>query len=517
MRTRQWYDVARIRAACLLALSFLYAAAGQQTESLPPVAPEPPAQSDQDSPAKLLLTVGKSMIIDNALPLERVSVGFGDVAEGTAISPHQLLLNAKTPGVTSLIIWQEGGTPRFFDITVVASNFLAESRVEGIKRELERELPGQSVDLSCENDTVFLRGTVKDVTSADRAVSIASTLGKTVNLLYVDVPPPEAQVLLRVKFASVDRSTSTQLGLNIISTGAANTIGSATTEQYSAPGFSPLQSTTALATTISDALNLFFFRSDLNLGATIKALEVKGLLQILAEPNVLAQNGKKASFLAGGEFPFPTVSSGTGGTPMVTIQFREFGVRLTFTPTITPRGTIHLEVAPEVSALDFTNGLSVSGFIVPALTTRKLDTQVELREGQSFAIGGLLDNRTTNTLEKMPFIGDIPILGKLFQSKSVTKQNTELIVIVTPELVRPVPAGQPVFELKYPTPFLKSNTGQYPRTPGLNATGPAPVEPPNAAIPIETLVQSLLPETAPVQQTSPSAAAPAKPPATPPR
>jgi pilus assembly protein CpaC len=232
---------------------------------------------------------------------------------------------------------------------------------------------------------------------------------------------------------------------------------------------------------------------------------------------VLAQNGKKASFLAGGEFPFPTVSSGTGGTPMVTIQFREFGVRLTFTPTITPRGTIHLEVAPEVSALDFTNGLSVSGFIVPALTTRKLDTQVELREGQSFAIGGLLDNRTTNTLEKMPFIGDIPILGKLFQSKSVTKQNTELIVIVTPELVRPVPAGQPVFELKYPTPFLKPNTGQYPRTPGLNATGPAPVEPPNAAIPIETLIQSLLPETAPVQQSQPPAAAPARPPATPPR
>ena len=202
---------------------------------------------------------------------------------------------------------------------------------------------------------------------------------------------------------------------------------------------------------------------------------------------------------------------------MVTIQFREFGVRLTFIPTITPRGTIHLEVAPEVSALDFTNGLSVSGFIVPALTTRKLDTQVELREGQSFAIGGLLDNRTTNTLEKMPFIGDIPILGKLFQSKSVTKQNTELIVIVTPELVRPIPAGQPVFELKYPTPFLKPNTGQYPRTPGLNATGPAPVEPPNAAIPIETLIQSLLPETAPVQQSSPPAAAPAKPAVTPPR
>ena len=515
MRTKQWYDVARIRAVCLLALSFLYAAAGQQTEGLPPIAPEPPAQSDQDTPAKLLLTVGKSMIIDNALPLQRISVGFGDIAEGTAISPHQLLLNAKTPGVTSLIIWQEGGTPRFFDITVVASDFLADRRVEAIQQQIERELPGQSVNLSCENDTVFLRGTVKDVTSADRAVSIASTLGKTVNLLYVDVPPPEAQILLRVKFASVDRSTSTQLGLNILSTGAANTIGSTTTQQFSPVLFSPLQNNTPLTTTIADALNLFFFRSDLNLGATIEALQVKGLLQILAEPNVLAQNGKQASFLAGGEFPFPSVSSGTGGTPMVTIQFREFGVRLTFTPTITPRGTIHLEVAPEVSALDFTNGLSVSGFIVPALTTRKLDTQVELREGQSFAIGGLLDNRTTSTLEKIPFIGDIPILGKLFQSKSVTKQNTELIVIVTPELVRPVPAGQPVFDLKYPTPFLKPNTGQYPRTPGLNATGPAPVEPPNAAIPIETLIQSLLPVTAPVHQSPLPAAAPAKSPSAP--
>ena len=510
MRTEPWYGVAIMRTVCLLALSLLNAAAVQQTENQLAVAPETPAQSEQDSPTSLLLTVGKSVIIDNPLPIERISVGFGDTAEATAISPHQLLLNAKTPGVTSLIVWQEGGTQRFFDITVAASSFLADRRVEGIRREIERELPGQSVNLSFENDTVFLRGTVKDVTSADRAVSIASTLGKTLNLLYVAVPPPEAQILLRVKFASVDRSTSTQLGLNILSTGAANTIGTATTQQFSTPTFSPLQNKTAVTTTIADALNLFFFRSDLNLGATIEALQVKGLLQILAEPNVLAQNGKQASFLAGGEFPFPSVSSGTGGTPMVTVQFREFGVRLTFIPTITPRGTIHLEVAPEVSALDFTNGLSVSGFIVPALTTRKLNTQVELNEGQSFAIGGLLDNRTTETLEKIPFIGDIPVLGKLFQSKSVTKQNTELIVIVTPELVRPIPAGQPVVGLRYPTPFLKPNTGGYPRTPGIDSTGPVPVEPPNATIPIETLIQSLLPVTAPVQQIPPPSAVTAK-------
>jgi pilus assembly protein CpaC len=498
-------------------LSLASTVADRQAEGPPPVAPESTTQSDQDSPTDLLLTVGKSVVIDSALPLERISVGFGDIAEGTAISPHQLLLNAKTPGVTSLIVWLEGGRRRSFNITVVASNFLADKRAEGIQREIARELPGQSVDLSFENETVFLRGTVRDVTSADRAVSIASTLGKTVNLLYVDVPPPTEQILLKVRFASVDRSVTTQLGLNLFSTGATNTIGAATTQQYSTPGFGVQNNAPPALATLSDALNLFFFRPDLNLGATIAALETKGLLQILAEPNMLAENGKQASFLAGGEFPFPSVSSSTGGTPVVSIQFREFGVRLAFIPTITPRGTIHLEVAPEVSALDFTNGLSVSGFNVPALTTRKLNTQVELDDGQSFAIGGLLDNRTTDTFEKMPFIGDIPVLGKLFRSKSVSKQNTELIVIVTPELVRPIPAGQPVPELKYPRPFLEPNTGKDPRTPARNVTGSVPVKPPNAAIPIETLIQSSQPVTAPDRQSPAPAATSAKPLAAPPR
>jgi pilus assembly protein CpaC len=202
---------------------------------------------------------------------------------------------------------------------------------------------------------------------------------------------------------------------------------------------------------------------------------------------------------------------------VVSIQFREFGVRLTFIPIITPRGTIHLQVTPEVSALDFTNGLSVSGFNVPALTTRKLNTQVELNEGQSFAIGGLLDNRTTDTFEKIPFIGDIPILGKLFQSKSVSKQNTELIVIVTPEIVRPIPAGQPLPALNYPRPFLEPNTGKELRTPGLNTTGPLPIKPPFEPIPIEKLIKSLQPVTIPVQQSLPPGAAATIPPAVPPR
>ena len=445
-----------------------------------------------DITEELTLTAGKSSIVKCDLPIERIVVGLGDIAEASAASPYEVLVNGKTPGVTSLIIWQRGGIRRFFDIRVNASTFLADARADAVRRELALELPGQNITVSLDNDTVFLRGSVKDVTTADRAVAIASTLGKTVNLLYVDVPAPEAQILLKVKFASVDRNANTQLGMNLLSTGAAKTIGSASTGEFSAPAAPVVSPGTPVASTITQALNLFFFRPDLNLGATIEALQAKGLLQILSEPNVLAQDGKESSFLAGGEFPFPSVSSGgAGGTPAVAIQFREYGVRLTFTPTITPRGTIQLKVAPEVSALDFTNGLLVSGFNVPALTTRKMSTQVELSEGQSFAIGGLLDNRTTDTFEKIPFIGDIPILGKFFQSKSVTKQNTELIVIVTPELVRPIPVGQPLPNLKFTVPFMIPNTDYEPRTPGLDATGPVPVDPPQATIPIEKLLQSM--------------------------
>jgi pilus assembly protein CpaC len=468
--------------------------------------------ADPDVSEALTLTAGKSTIVKCDLPIERIVVGLGDIAEAAAASPYEVLVNGKAPGVTSLIIWQRGGTRRFFDVRVNASTFMADSRADAVRRELALELPGQNITVSFENDTAFLRGSVKDVTTADRAVAIASTLGKTVNLLYVDVPEPQAQILLRVKFASVDRNANLQLGMNILSTGAAKTIGSVTTGEFSAPGAPLVSPGTPVASTITNALNLFFFRPDLNLGATIEALENKGLLQILSEPNVLAQDGKQSSFLAGGEFPFPSVSAGgAGGTPAVSIQFREYGVRLTFTPTITPRGTIQLQVAPEVSALDFTNGLLVSGFNVPALTTRKMSTQVELSEGQSFAIGGLLDNRTTDTLEKIPFISDIPILGKFFQSKSVTKQNTELIVIVTPELVRPIPAGQPLPALKFTVPFLAPNTGYEPRTPGLDATGPVPVDPPQPTIPIEKLMQSMRQAASPVPPISESASSGASP------
>jgi pilus assembly protein CpaC len=240
-------------------------------------------------------------------------------------------------------------------------------------------------------------------------------------------------------------------------------------------------------------LNIFVFNPDINLGATIEALEANNVLQVLAQPNLLVENGRQGSFLAGGQFPFPTVqgATGAGGVGAVTIQFKEFGVRLNFIPTITPRNTIRLQVAPEVSALDYANGLTISGFTVPGIDVRRVNTEVELNEGQSFVIGGLLDNRTTKTFQKIPFLGDVPILGKFFQSIATTKTNTELIVIVTPEIVAPIPAGAPLPEIKYSDKFLPSNSGIPMMNPGPEVTGAKPIAAAAPSMPVEKLVQSM--------------------------
>lgn len=474
------------------ALSFCYSVASS------PVSAQPVAEA----PRVLSITAGKSAVVTTQNKIERIAVGFGDVAEAMAAGTNEVLVSGKAPGSTSLVIWQQGGGKTFFDVNVEPNQFLANTRLDNVRAEVAKELPGQDIALTTENDTVFLRGKVKNLTSAGRAVSIASVLGKVVNLLYVDVPEAEHQILLKVRFASVDRSRSNELAANLFSTGGANTIGRTSTGQFSGPAL-PTQSQPNNATApfvFSDLLNVFLFRPDLNLGATLKALESKDLIQVLAEPNVLAQNGKEASFLAGGEFPYPIVQgSGATGIPVVTIQFHEFGVRLKFVPSITPRGTIHLEVAPEVSALDYTNGLSVQGFTIPALSTRKVATEVELGQGQSFAIAGLLDRRVTDMFSKMPLIGDVPVIGKLFQSKSTAKTNTELLVIVTPELVRPMAAGAPAMELPYPEKFLDSSPVTALQTPGPDKTGPAPAPLSDKAIPVEKLLQDMAEDKARAQ------------------
>jgi len=452
-----------------------------------------PAAGLEAQNAPLVVTVGKSLVLDNAMNIQRISVANGDLAEAVAVNPREVLINGKAPGETSLIIWQQGGPRLLFDLAVRASN----SKLDNVRGQLARELPGQDVSVYLEGDSVFLHGTAKDMISADRAAAMAATLGKVVNLLHVVTPVEEPQVLLKVRFADVDRSVSSQLGMNLFSTGAANTIGGTTTGQFSPPTVEIPQPGTPVTATLTNALNIFLYRPDLNLGATIQALESKNLLQILAEPNVLAMNGKKASFLSGGQFPVPVVQGGAN-VGAVTIQFREFGVKLDFLPTITPRGTIRLEVTPEVSTLDYSNGVVLSGFTIPAIDTRRVQTEIELENGQSFAIAGLLDNRLNETIDKIPGLGNIPLLGKLFQSRVLSKSNSELLIMVTPELVRPVPAGQARPDLPMVKPFLKGPIKEAPRNPGIDITGPVPVKPERDTIPLEELQQLQKKEQGPV-------------------
>ncbi|HXF26769.1 MAG TPA: pilus assembly protein N-terminal domain-containing protein, partial [Bryobacteraceae bacterium] len=272
-----------------------------------------------DLPDDLFVTAGKAVLVDSKVPIDRVAVGSAEIAEADATSPYEVMLSGKAPGETSLIVWQKGGGKLFFDVTVRASRFLDNNRIETVRRVIAEELPGQKIAATLENNVIFLRGTAKDLTSSRRAAAIAGTMGKVVNLLYVDVPKEDEQILLKVRFASVDRSISSNLGLNIYSLGATNTVGRVTTGQFSPPTVTYTPSTgsapASATATLSDALNLFFFRPDLNLGSTIKALEDRGLLQVLAEPNVLAEDGKQASFLAGGEYPYPVVQGGVGGSP----------------------------------------------------------------------------------------------------------------------------------------------------------------------------------------------------------
>ncbi len=427
------------------------------------------------------LTVNKSVVIDSPSGIKRVSVAVGELAEAVAVSRTELVLNGKAPGETSLLIWDGAGKRTLYNVHIAPD----ESRVEHMRDALKSEFPGQQISFDFNGGNLLLRGTVEDLTMADRAVAIAGTLGKVINLLHVAVPASEPQILLKVKFANIDRTVASDLGVNFFSSGAGNNPGSISTGQFAGPPAFDFTQTPSFK--IPDPLNLFFWRPDINFGAYIKALEAKNLAQILAEPNLLTLSGHPASFLAGGEFPFPTLQGGGAGVGQITIQFREFGIRLNFEPTVTPRGTIRLKVRPEVSSLDPANGLTVSGFTVPGLDVRKVQTEVELGDGQSFVIAGLLDNRVTETLSKIPGLSNIPLLGKLFESRSLNKNNSELLVVVTPEIVQPIPFGGKVPEVAMDKPFMKGTSAAAPQNPVLPSRPDAPLLPSLDTLPVEQL------------------------------
>jgi pilus assembly protein CpaC len=397
-----------------------------------------------------------------------------------------------------LIIWDIRGGRQFYNVVVRPSAAVENDNLDALRRELRTELSGQTLKINTSGGNIFLRGSVKDLISAQRAVKIAtasltSEKGKVVNLLNVDVPPSDPQILLKVRFASVDRNKAKSMGISLASLGLGNTIGGISAN--GAPSVIAGSGTGAATATFSSSSATTITAGPIGalpVAASIQALESTGVVEVLAEPNVLATNGKEASFLAGGEYPFP-MANASGGGVTISIMFKEYGVRLNFLPIITPRGSIRLQVAPEVSALDFSNAISIAGFEVPAITSRKMQTEVELNDGQSYVIGGLLDNRETETFEKIPFLGDIPVLGKFFQSMVKNRTNTELIVIVTPEIVAPIEAGAPLPSLKFPQKFLPPNSGIPMNTPDAKtaANTPAPAPP---SLPVEKLIDSMKPE-----------------------
>jgi len=409
----------------------------------------------------LHVLLGKSLVVNLESRLMRVMVSSPTVISAMPTSPTQVVVSAKTVGASSLILWDETGRSRMLDV-------LVDLDVTALRDGIQLAYPNEPIQVQAEGDKLIVSGAVSGQDVIDTVVKMSGTFSKnTVNSLVLAELPHEKQILLEVKFAEVDRTKVDQFGINIISTGLFNTPGAFSTQQFGALSGGSISPGTpgsggggggstgrtelsgqvpsrlagsSTSFTLSDMMNIFLFRPDLNLGVTIKALQQQNVLQILAEPNILALNGRPARFLAGGEFPFPVVQGGANFTA-VTIQFRPFGVRLDFTGFITKDNTVRMQISPEVSTLDFTNAVTVSGFTVPAISARRAETEVELRDGQTFGIAGLLDNRTQTSMSKIPGMGDLPIIGHLFRSKSVNRSHTELIVLVTPRIVDPVRGG----------------------------------------------------------------------------
>jgi pilus assembly protein CpaC len=378
---------------------------------------------------QLDLLVGRSTIVKMDRPITRVSLSTPDIADALVTTPYELLVHGKTPGTISLLVWGDNGRIRTIDVAVKRD-------LSNLDAQLKRLFPGEAITATSNGKDVVLSGVVSSKYIVDRASSLAlgyvEKAENVVNLLQQQEGPATNQVLLRVRFAEVSRTAMQELGASFFTdlNGKNDWIGRTTTQQYPAPDFDNDK-----GLVFSDFLNLFFFNSEEHLGAVIKALKGKGLFQSLAEPNLITRDGQEASFLAGGEYPYPVVQGGAQNSA-VTIVFKEFGVRLKFTPVVTADGMIQLKVAPEVSSLDFGNGVVLQGFRVPALATRRTETAVELRDGQTFAIAGMLDQNLNETLRRVPGIGDIPILGYLFRSQAYQKNSTELVVMITPHIVR---------------------------------------------------------------------------------
>jgi pilus assembly protein CpaC len=433
------------------------------------------AQTGED----LRLTQGKSVIIDYPTDFDQVATTNPDVLDTSAITKRQLLLNAKGLGSTTMIVWSKGGERTFYNVNV-------EMNLDPLRRILKESFPKEAIEPHSSRETITLNGTVSSRDVADRAGALAAAQSKAVvnNLLVAG--PMDKQILLRVRFAELDREKEVQFGVNLLAGPGGNPIGAGTgqfssgtlsgtltipptaagttttntgSSTSSAGGVSSGGTTSsaianAATYTIDQMLNIFALDPKLNLGAFIKALENQNILQILAEPNLVTTDRKEASFLVGGQFPVPVVQGGaTAGA--VTVQFKEYGIKLQFLPVITPNNTIKMHLRQEVSTLDLAHAVVLNGFTIPALASRLAESDVELGEGQSFVVAGLINNQETNQLSKVPILGSLPILGALFRSKDDQNLRQELIMVVTPEITMPLGPNDPRPDIYMPKDFLK--------------------------------------------------------------
>jgi pilus assembly protein CpaC len=395
----------------------------------------------------LRITVGKSIVIDYPGDIRQISTSNPEIVDASPVTTREILMSGKGLGSATMVVWSKADQRMFYNVTV-------ELNLEPLRRILQDSFPDEKIEVHSSRDSITLNGAVSSKDVADRAVALSATFAKTVvnNLLVTSVI--EKQVLLRVKFAELDLSKAQQFGVNFLSTGGLNTLGTVSTGQFNSGSIVPGVGGAPTTLTISDALNIFAFRPDLNIATFIKDLEQDNVLQILAEPNLVTSNGMEANFLVGGEFPVPILQGGAN-SGAVTIQFKEFGIRLLFTPTITANKTIKLALRQEVSTIDTSNGVTLQGFSIPALATRRAQTNVELAEGQTFVVAGLLDNRENNAFTKLPFISSIPVLGALFKSKIESKSSTELVVLVTPEVTEALGPNDPKPQPYFPRDFIK--------------------------------------------------------------
>lgn len=371
--------------------------------------------------------VGQSRVINFDRPIGRFSISNPEIAEAVMVRPDQVLVNGKAFGQVNFIAWEKADSKFIvFDVFVRANLSLIDSQMRAL-------FPRDDIRLSQANGSVVLSGTVSDpqvVTQADSVVQAAGF--KTVNMLASPVKNA-TQVQLQIRVAEVSRNKLRDLGASFAYQGSPGAGGFIS---GGGPGSLSDVAGGVLNSTFASAMNVFLMGG--NVTQMIHAMQTNGTLRALAEPNLIAMDGQTASFLAGGEFPIPIIQGGNAGNSSVTIQFKEYGVRLNFKPTIIDEDHIRLELEPEVSTIDFANGVRFQGFVVPALRTRRARTGVELRDGQSFALAGLLDNSETRSLSKVPVIGDIPLIGNLFKSSQFQKQETELVFIVTADVVKPI-------------------------------------------------------------------------------